>query len=70
MRQTGEGLSSDEARDIAKRILADVENSIEGPGSETKRDLSPEDEDRVEAALIELGAADADQTSMAEGPPS
>jgi hypothetical protein len=63
--------TDDEIMDIARRIAAagrrpppaDPRFDI----TATRHELSPEDEDRVEAALVRLRAADPEDTTRAEG---
>jgi len=60
------GLTAEEARAIARRIVDEIDARIEGAGSVARQVLSPDDEARVEAALVELGIVDETQTSAAD----
>jgi hypothetical protein len=64
------GISDDEIRDIAEQLVREVKAApLADPSAETsaqQRELSPADEDRVEDALVTLGAADPEDTSRAE----
>ena len=71
MREDPEGrrIGDDEAREIAKQLVRDAE-SPDGDSARSLsaqvRQLSDADEDRVEAALVDLGAVSPDSTTMAE----
>jgi hypothetical protein len=64
------GLPDDEIRDIAAQLIQEVRAvppaSPSAEMSARHRELSPADEDRVEDALVALGAADPEDTSRAE----
>jgi hypothetical protein len=61
-------LTDDDVREIARRLVLEVM----GPRhwdkhlAESLRVLADADEDRVEAALVEMNAADYENTTMAE----
>jgi hypothetical protein len=62
-------LSDDEIRGIAEQLIREARAvPPDSPGAEAlaqHRELSPADEDRVEDALVALGAADPEDTSRA-----
>jgi len=63
------GLSGDEARGIAERLASEAHSAPADPPSDLlaqRHELPPADEDRVEAALVDLGAARPETTTMAE----
>jgi hypothetical protein len=65
----GRGLSDDQAREIAKRLLREAHESPQdhdGMLSDTLHGASEADEDRIERAVVELGAAGPEVTTMAE----
>ena len=63
-------ISDDEALAIARELVREVRAVPGDPAGELlaqRRELSPADEARVEAALVKLGAADPEDTTAAEG---
>ncbi len=61
--------TDDEITEIARRIRRAAQEPPGDPGVDItaqRHELSPEDEDRVEAALVRLRAADPEDTTRAE----
>jgi hypothetical protein len=68
-RSGGTGISDDEARAIAQQLVRELWSVPGDPAAELLargRELPPVDEDRVEAALVALGAAHPEDTTAAE----
>ena len=63
-------ISDEEALAIARELVREVRAVPGDPAAEMlaqQRELPPADEARVEAALVELGVADPEDTTAAEG---
>ena len=70
--EVGRDLSDDEARALAERLVREAHESPQhhdGMLSDSTRRMSDADEDRIEQALVEMGAADFGDTTMSEREP-
>jgi hypothetical protein len=71
MKDRAEGrITDDDALAIARKLVQEVRAVPGDPADEMlaqQRELPPADEARVEAALVELGVADPEDTTAAEG---